>query len=45
MLVRFWLAGGASLARYAEVALADPDLDARAEQNRCYDDGGCVAFA
>ncbi|BDA51611.1 Protein ACTIVITY OF BC1 COMPLEX KINASE 8, chloroplastic [Coccomyxa sp. Obi] len=29
---------------YAEAALADPGLDARAEQNRCYDDGGCVAF-
>ncbi|CAL8465767.1 g5303 [Coccomyxa elongata] len=30
---------------YAEAALADPGLDACAEQNRCYDDGGCVALA
>ena len=29
---------------YAEAALADPGLDARAEQNCCYDDGGCVAL-
>ena len=29
---------------YAEAALADPRLDARAEQNCCYDDGGYVAF-
>ncbi|CAL8465831.1 g5367 [Coccomyxa elongata] len=30
---------------YAEAALADPGLDARAEQNRCYDDGGSVTLA